>query len=101
MYEHALGEGSSAKSHWFVLSCIHSPETTKTSLATSSVSLARLVPWFFMQLEVWGGADPNLRRSLEFEVSNLSPARGQVPLGSSGALREETPQDHRQGGSTR
>ena len=70
----------SAKSHWLVLSCIHSLEPTKTSLATPSVSFARLVLWVFTQLEMWGGADPNLRRSLEFAVSNLSLARRQVPL---------------------
>ena len=111
MFEHGLGEhcfrggwvsqffrssksGSvvardlSAKSHWLVLCRFHSLEPTKTSQAIPSVSFARLVLWVFMQLEMWGGADPNLRRSLEFAVSSLSPARRQVPLGSSGALRE-------------
>ena len=100
MFEHGLGEhcfrggwiesGSvvardfSAKSHWFVLSCIHSLEATRTSQATPGVSVARLVPWVFSQLEMWGGADPNLRRSLEFAVSSLSPARKQVPLQTTG-----------------
>ena len=55
-------------------------EATKTSQATPSVSFARLVLWVFVQLEMWRGADPNLRRSLEFAVSNLSPAWRQVPL---------------------
>ena len=71
MFEHGLGEhcfrggwishffqssksGSvvardfSAKSHWFVSSCIHSLEPTKTGQATPSVSVARLVPWVFL-----------------------------------------------------
>ena len=43
----------SAKSHWLVLCRFHSPETTKTSQATPSVSFARFVLWVFMQLEIW------------------------------------------------
>ena len=69
--------------HWLVLSCIHSLEPTKTSQATPGVSVARLVPWVMSQLTSRGGADPSLRRSLEFKVSSLSPARRQDPLGSS------------------
>ena len=42
--------------HWFVMSCIHSLEPTKTGQAILGVSVARLVPWVISQFTSRGGA---------------------------------------------
>ena len=48
----------------------------------------------FFPAHIKGRSELGFQRNLELAFSILSPARRQVPLGSSGALREETPQDH-------